>query len=105
MEFSFLDAISTSLVAMSIVFTLLIILHYIIRFQSFILSIKLSQDKVHKVEVVSSEEIVEETVQEGDVKGDLEVVAAIAAALSAYLDIPTSKLIIKRIKRVNSNWN
>jgi sodium pump decarboxylase gamma subunit len=105
MEFTFLNAISTSFVAMAIVFALLIILQYIIKFQSFILSSKLSGDKVRKIEAISSEEIVEEIVQEVDVQDDLEVVAAIAAALSVYLDMPASNLIIKRIKRVNSNWN
>jgi Na+-transporting methylmalonyl-CoA/oxaloacetate decarboxylase gamma subunit len=94
MEFTFLNAISTSFVAMAIVFALLIILQYIIKFQSFILSSKLSGDKVRKIEAISSEEIVEEIVQEVDVQ-----------ALSVYLDMPASNLIIKRIKRVNSNWN
>ena len=38
MKFSVLDALSTTFVAMTIVFALLIILQYIIRLQSFILN-------------------------------------------------------------------
>ena len=38
MKFSFLDALSTTFVAMTIVFALLIILQYIIKLQSFIIN-------------------------------------------------------------------
>ena len=55
MEFSFLDALSTTFVAMTIVFALLIILQYIIKFQSFILNFGAKKDKVHKVDIIDKE--------------------------------------------------
>ena len=101
MEFSFLDALSTTVIAMTIVFALLIVLQYIIKIQSFILSFGAKKDKPHNLEVIDEEEYEE---IEDKSQDDLEVVAVIAAALSAYLDIPESNLKIKSIKRVSSNW-
>lgn len=102
MEFSFLDALSTTVIAMTIVFSLLIVLQYIIRFQSFVLSFGPKKAKPQKVEVINKDEHEE---MEDESEDDLEVVAVIAAALSAYLDIPESNLKIKSIKRVSSNWS
>lgn len=111
MEFSVLDALSTTVVAMIIVFTLLILLQYIIRLQSFIInsiakkSSGTKVDAIHKQEEVEDEEVIDKDEEvETQPLYDLEVVAVITAALSAYLDIPGSNLRIKRIKRVNSNW-
>ncbi|MGH4137982.1 OadG family protein [Clostridium sp.] len=111
MEFSVLDALSTTVVAMIIVFALLILLQYIIRLQSFIINSIAKKSSGTKVDAIDEQEEVEdEEVIDKDEEGetqplyDLEVVAVITAALSAYLDIPGSNLRIKRIKRVNSNW-
>ncbi|MGV8983230.1 OadG family protein [Clostridium sp.] len=116
MKFSVLDALSTTVVAMIIVFALLIFLQYIIRFQSFIINFIGQKSKGNRVEVIhkqveaEDEEVVDkeaeddEDDEEDQPLDDLEVVAVITAALSAYLDIPGSNLRIKRIKRVNSNW-
>lgn len=100
MEFSFLDALSTSVVAMTIVFALLVILQYIIKFLSFILNFKVNKEKFEKVDIIHSEELVVDEIQD-----DLEIVAVIAAALSVYLDKPQSNLKIKRIKRASNNWS
>lgn len=100
MEYSFLDALGTTFVAMIIVFALLIFLMYIIKFQSFILNFPGKKAQANKI-VIVEEEKEEEGEQPQD---DLEIVAAIAAALSSYLDVPQSNLNIKSIKRVNSKW-
>ncbi len=100
MEFSFSNALSTSLVAMIIVFSLLVVLQYVIKFQSFILNFRGKRVQVQKVDIINKEEVEEEDAETQD---DLEVVAVIAAALSALLDIPQSNLKIRSIKRVNNN--
>ncbi|MCB2291000.1 OadG family protein [Clostridium sp. CS001] len=99
MKYSFLDALGTTFVAMIIVFSLLILLMYIIKFQSFILNLPGKKAQINKVDIVEEEK--EEGKQYQD---DLEIVAAIAAALSSYLDVPQSNLNIKSIKRVSSKW-
>ena len=64
MEFSFLDALSTTFVAMTIVFALLIILQYIIRLQSFILNFRAKKDKIHTADIIDMEYEDEEEVEE-----------------------------------------
>jgi Na+-transporting methylmalonyl-CoA/oxaloacetate decarboxylase gamma subunit len=96
MKYTFLDALGTTFVAMTIVFSLLILLMYIIKFQSFILNFPGKKVQVNKIDLVE-----EEQEQPQD---DLEIVAAVAAALSSYLDVPQSNLNIKSIKRVSNNW-
>lgn len=103
MKFTLLDALSTTLVAMTIVFALLIILQYIIKLQTFILSFAGKKRVVHKVDIMLKEEEEEEEEVEVEPEDELEVVAVIAAALAAYLDIPQSNLKIKSIKRINNN--
>jgi Na+-transporting methylmalonyl-CoA/oxaloacetate decarboxylase gamma subunit len=100
MEFSFLDALRTSIVAMIIVFSLLVILQYIIKLQSFILNFEINKGKTKEIDTIHSEELVVDEIED-----DLAIVAVIAAALSVYLDIPQSNLKIKRIKRVSNNWS
>jgi sodium pump decarboxylase gamma subunit len=97
MKYSFLDAIGTTVVAMSIVFALLILLMYIIKFQSFILNFQGKKVQINKIDMVEEDE-------EEETQDNLEMVAAIAAALSSYLDVPQSNLNIKSIKRVSNNW-
>ncbi|WP_291560638.1 MULTISPECIES: OadG family protein [unclassified Clostridium] len=104
-KLSLIDALGVSAVAMIIVFAVLVILMYIIKFQSFLL-----KDKKKKIEPVK-EEIFEPLVQEVETienpQDDLELVAVIMATLSAHLNVPTSGLNIKSIKRINSgnaNW-
>jgi Na+-transporting methylmalonyl-CoA/oxaloacetate decarboxylase gamma subunit len=108
MKFSFLDALSTTFVAMTIVFALLIILQYIIRLQSFIIKFAAKINLNHKEDIIYKEPEKEEEVHflEIEREDDLEVVAVIAAVLAAYLDIPQSNLKIKSIKRIsnNSGW-
>ena len=98
MEYSFTDALGTTFVAMTIVFALLILLMYIIKFQSFILNFPGKKVQVNKIDLVEEEQEQEQS------QDDLEIVAAIAAALSSYLDVPQSNLNIKSIKRVSNNW-
>jgi sodium pump decarboxylase gamma subunit len=100
MNYSFLDALGTTFVAMTIVFALLILLMYIIKLQSFILSFTGKKVEINKIDIVNKEEEEEEE----QPQDDLEIVAVITAAISSYLDIPQSNLNIKSIKRVNSNW-
>lgn len=103
MKFSFFNALSTSFVAMSIVFVLLIFLQYIIKLQSFMLNLVFNKEEVPKVNIIGGNDD-EEPHMEDELQDDLEIVAAIAAALSAYLDVPESNLKIKSIKRINNNW-
>lgn len=105
MKFSVLDALSTTFVAMTIVFALLIILQYIIRLQSFIINTVAKKSVNHKVDIIHKEQEKEEEIVEVEPEDDLEIVAVIAAALASYLDIPASNLKIKSIKRINnSGW-
>jgi Na+-transporting methylmalonyl-CoA/oxaloacetate decarboxylase gamma subunit len=103
MEFSFLDALITTLVAMTIVFSLLVILMFIIKLQSFILNFSVNKVKIDKVDIINDEEKLYDETQNDDLEDDLELVAVIAAGLSAYLDKPEANLRIKSIKRINSN--
>jgi sodium pump decarboxylase gamma subunit len=103
MEFSFLDALITTLVAMTIVFLLLVILMFIIKLQSFILNFSVNKVKIDKVDIINDEEKLYDETQNDDLEDDLELVAVIAAGLSAYLDKPEANLRIKSIKRINSN--
>lgn len=100
-----IDALGISAVAMIIVFAVLVILMYMIKFQSFLL-----RDRKKKIEPVK-EDTLESPLQDVEIientQDDLELVAVIMAALSAHLNVPTSELNIKSIKRVNngnSNW-
>lgn len=106
MKFSFLDALSTTFVAMTIVFALLIILQYIIKLQSFIINTVGKKSENHEVAIIYKEKEEETETVEVEPEDDLEVVAVIAAVLVAYLDIPKSSLKIKSIKRIsnNSGW-
>ncbi len=110
MEFSVLDALSTTVVAMIIVFSLLVILQYIIRLESFIIETIANKNDQHNAGTShnkqGSEKPREEQIIEVETKDELEVVAVIAAALSTYLKIPNSNLKIKSIKRIsnNSGW-
>ena len=98
MEYSFTDALGTTFVAMTIFFALLILLMYIIKFQSFILNFPGKKVQVNNIDLVEEEQ------EQEQFQDDLEIVAAIAAALSNYLDVPQSNLNIKSIKRVSNNW-
>lgn len=102
-------ALGVSSVAMIIVFSVLVILMLLIKAESFIFTLNKSKDKdiIEKSTIINEEEKVEDLVDEININKDLEVVAVITSALSAYLDVPTSQLNIKSIKRINrsSNWN
>lgn len=101
MKFSFSDALSTTFVAMAIVFSLLIILQYIIRLQSFIIEFVAKISLKNKDDIIYKEHEKEEEVEilEIEPEDDLAVVAVISAVLANYLDIPQSNLKIKSIKR------
>lgn len=104
----FASSLNVSFVAMIIVFAILIILWFVIRTQSFLLGgRKDSNEEKSESLNVMKEEKVEEVLEVIDMSKEYEIVAAIIAALSAELDVPTSGLNIKSIKRVNtlsSNW-
>jgi len=90
-----------SLSAMLIVFSVLLCVKFIIELMGFVFKQK------EKPQVVESvEKYVDETAIEEDDVDDCEVIAAIMAALSATLDVPTNKLMIRSIKRLDrsSNW-
>ncbi|WBW97948.1 OadG family protein [Oceanirhabdus sp. W0125-5] len=101
MSINWISEILFSISAMAIVFGVLIILMGFINVMSVIFKEKKKVVVEEKVEQYIDETAVEE--QEGD---DCEVVAAIMAALSASLDVPTEKLMIRSIKRLDrsSNW-
>ncbi|MGH4121932.1 MAG: OadG family protein [Clostridium sp.] len=99
MKLSVLDALSTTFVAMTIVFALLIILQYIIKLQSYIINFASKKSINNKVDINYKEA---KEIEEVEPEDDLEVVAAIAAVLATYLDIPQSNLKIKSIKRINN---
>lgn len=103
MEFSYLDALITTIVAMTIVFSLLVTLMFITKFQSFILSFPRNKVKPDTVDIIDNEEEQYDEIKGAEIKKNLELVAVIAAALSAYLDQPQANLRIKGIKRINSN--
>ncbi|MBK5239758.1 OadG family protein [Clostridium sp.] len=104
MEFSFLDALITTLVAMTIVFSLLISLTFIIKLQSFIIFfLSRNKVKVDTVDIIDIEEGQFDEIKRYEIEENLELVAVIAAGLSAYLDKPEVNLRIKSIKRINNN--
>jgi len=88
---------------MLIVFSVLLCVKLIIELMGRVFKEK-EKEKPKMVE--SIEKYVDETAIEGDDVDDCEVVAAIMAALSASLDVPTDKLMIRSIKRLDrsSNW-
>ena len=102
----FIFAVGVSVVAMLIVFVVLIILMFIIKFQNSIFEKRnaknIEKEKPEDTVIVTK---VEES-EEVELQDDSEIVAAIIGALSLQLDVPTSGLNIRSIKRVsNSNWN
>lgn len=103
MKFSFLDALITTLVAMTIVFSLLVILMFIIKIQSFILNFSVNKVKNDKSDIINYKEEQCDEIQNDKFEDNLEIVAVISAALSAYLDKPEGNLRIKSIKRINNN--
>jgi biotin carboxyl carrier protein len=101
MEFSYLDTLTTTLVAMAIFFSLLVTLMFIIKFQSFILSfLARNKVKVDTVDIINNEEEQYDEIRGDAIEENLQIVAVISAALSAYLDQPQSNLRIKSIKRL-----
>lgn len=102
----FIFAVGVLVVAMLIVFVVLIILMFIIKFQNSIFEKRNAKNvKKEKPEDTVIVTKVEEN-EEVELQDDSEIVAAIIGALSLQLDVPTSGLNIRSIKRVsNSNWN
>ncbi|MGL4731974.1 MAG: OadG family protein [Clostridium sp.] len=100
-------ALGVAVVAMLIVFSVLVILNFIIRFQSYIFEkINKTKKKDEKVEEKPKDICTVTEVEEVTVQDDAEIVAAIIGALSLQLDVPASGLNIRSIKRVsNSSWN
>jgi hypothetical protein len=102
MEFSYSDALITTLVAMTIVFSLLVTLMFIIKFKSSKLKFLLGNKvKVDTIDISNNEEEQYDEIRGDEIEENLESVAVISAALSAYLDKPQSNLRIKSIKRTN----
>ncbi len=101
MSLDWISQIIFSLSAMLIVFGVLLCVKFTINFMGFVFKEK---EKPKMAESV--EEYVDEAAIEEDAVDDCEVVAAIMAALSASLDVPTDKLMIRSIKRLDrsSNW-
>lgn len=105
-DFGILDALKVTVVSMLLVFGLLGFLMLVIYVQNNLLKAfgkKKKKDKIVKViEKNPKEEAVDETVDEILVDEN-EIVAVIMAALSSCIDVPQERLIVKSIKRVNSN--
>ena len=102
MKLDLISQIIFSFSAMLIVFSVLLCVKFIIELMGFVFKKK---EKPKMAESV--EEYVDETaIEEDDDVDDCEVIAAIMAALSATLDVPTNKLMIRSIKRLDrsSNW-
>lgn len=96
-----------TLIAMGIVFTVLIVLMFVIKIQTRVLGSVKEQEKVvdcKKVEVAT--EVKENImIKSSRLEDDMQLVAAIMAALSAYTGKDASELKIKSINRTNSsNW-
>ncbi|MGG7164585.1 OadG family protein [Clostridium ihumii] len=112
MEGTFIEKLTYSLgvsvVAMLIVFAVLVILMYIIKFQSFIFAKTTKKAKNEKSDE-STQVVVAESVEEFeeiDIQDDSEIVAAIMGALALELGTSLEGLNIRSIKRVsNSKWN
>ena len=101
MNLDWINQIIFSISAMLIVFGVLLCVKLTIEFMGFLFRQK---DKPTKIESV--EKYVDETAVEEHNVDDCEVIAAIMAALSASLDVPTDKLVIRSIKRLDrtSSW-
>lgn len=118
---TFMGALNITVVSMVIVFSLLAFLMGIIYLQTYLIKVipivwnkivSIFKSKEHKQ--VRNDEFNDISNEEGSVVSDdcdsnissndeLEIVAAIMAAIAEYTDIPEQRLVIKSIKRVNSN--
>lgn len=100
-------ALGVSATAMIIVFGVLLVLMFIIKFQSFLLGRDYNKsskanEKPKEVPVAIEKEDAE-AMQTVDLNKEYELVAAIMAALSAHTGKSLDELNIKSIKRVNNN--
>jgi Na+-transporting methylmalonyl-CoA/oxaloacetate decarboxylase gamma subunit len=111
---TFMEALNVTIVSMIIVFVLLAALMAVIYLQSYLIkaipkmfdkSNNKSADKNEdKTEFLNRTEDVEENFDEDMCSDDeLQTVAAIMASLSEYMGVSEQKLVIKSIKRINSN--
>jgi Na+-transporting methylmalonyl-CoA/oxaloacetate decarboxylase gamma subunit len=101
-DFGIMDALKVTGVSMVLVFGLLVFLMLVIYVQNSLLKIFGKEKKKSQVVKVKENNIKEEAVDEVLVDEN-EIVAAIMAAISACIDVPQERLIVKSIKRVNSN--
>ncbi|MFA9397923.1 MAG: OadG family protein [Clostridiaceae bacterium] len=99
-----LEGLVVTLFAMVIVFSVLIIISFIIRLQTFLVA-KVSAPKKNVKEEILEPAIVEEIEEEMDDSDELELVAAITAAISLYTNLPESRFSVKSIVRRNDNLN
>ncbi|MFD3155557.1 OadG family protein [Haloimpatiens sp. FM7330] len=99
---SILEGLEITIFSMLLVFTVLVCIALIINIQTFILRDKKKEIKADKsdLKVIEKPEVIEEQ------DNELEIVAAIMAALSTCSDVPSDRLQIKSIRRLNngSNW-
>ncbi len=106
---------NTTVTSVAIVFGILIILMFIIIFQSYVIN-KLGGSKSNRTEPnEGNREVVRENIRPEtidveevvDLNSEYELVAAIMAALSTHIGKPLSELNVKSIKRINnvSSWN
>lgn len=82
--------------SMAVVFTVLIVISFIISLETFIIS-KLSSGKKKEGLNVNTAEVTEKQ------EDDLEIIAAITAALSMYTNLPEKQLRIKSIVRAKDS--
>jgi glutaconyl-CoA/methylmalonyl-CoA decarboxylase subunit delta len=104
----FTFSLNVSFVAMVIVFSILIILWFVIKSQSFLLGVRKDTPPATDNNIMKSNtENIEQVHEVVNLQDNMELVAAIMAALSAHVGTPISELNIKSIKRMNnisSNW-
>lgn len=96
-----------TLIAMGIVFSVLIVLMFVIKIQTRVLgSVKEEEKEINNKKVEVVDEIKDNSIVKPlRLEDDMQLVAAIMAALSAYTGKEASELRIKSINRTNSsNW-
>ncbi|MCT4585800.1 MAG: OadG family protein [Peptostreptococcaceae bacterium] len=91
-----LGCLIVTILAMVIVFTVLVLLMFIVK------TMKNFANKPKKEEVIVKTKAVEEVVEEVEAD-DKELVAIISAAVAASLNTSTSKIIVKRIERLSED--
>lgn len=99
-----LEGLKVTIFSMAIVFFVLIILMYIIKFQNRCLKNIGNKKTTNNIEKKKIEkEAINQEVKQTSLENDKEIVAVIAASLSMYMDRPVNDIKIKSIKRIENS--